>query len=392
MSTYSKTLYSRDSKGKILEWNISVVDIGTLAKVIVLYGEKDGKLAKKSYPVYEGKNFGKSNVTTYLEQAISEAKSKVNKKIKEGYREIEFSTIEELEKQLPMTRLDADNMQKPMLAQKFEIGKCSYPMYGQPKYNGVRAELGIRIVHDGLFGEKEVVYLKSREGNEYPVPSHIEKEYLHLAKQGLYCIEYPLDGEIYCHGMKLQDVVSAIKKPNEDTRKLYFMAYDIKSHDIQSKRLFKLHDIEKCLTSDAIRISDVATINNDNDANAYADHCIEEGYEGAILRTPNAMYQFGKRTKHLLKIKRHKDQEFLLIDIIESGNDLYNGQPIGMFICKNDVNNLTFKVTPEATKKERYDYLTYKNRYVGRMITVRFRERTKDNIPFHANGIIRDYE
>jgi dihydroorotase len=55
-------------------------------------------------------------------------------------------------------------------------------------------------------------------------------------------------------------------------------------------------------------------------------------------------------------------------------------------------NDLTFKVTPQATKKQRYEYLNFKNYYIGKKITVFFRERTNDGLPFHANGVIRDYE
>jgi hypothetical protein len=62
-----------------------------------------------------------------------------------------------------------------------------------------------------------------------------------------------------------------------------------------------------------------------------------------------------------------------------------------MFICRNDLNNLTFAVTPEASKLQRYEILKNKSNILDSMckITVTFRERTDSLIPYHANGTIR---
>ena len=38
-----------------------------------------------------------------------------------------------------------------------------------------------------------------------------------------------------------------------------------------------------------------------------------EGFEGLVARKPDKVYGFGKRTNDMIKIKRYKDSEFLVI-------------------------------------------------------------------------------
>ncbi len=387
---YNRTLFARNSSGGIIKWNIRITNNDLYAQLKISYGLYDGEKVNKTRTIKKGKNIGKANETTYLEQAVSEADSIVQKKIRSGYREIPYETIEDVEKELPKDRQDADGDWKPMLAIKFDAKRMTFPALLQPKLNGVRCEAKLITYEDGLFGTQRKVQLKSRNGIVYNV-KHIEEELLNIFKF------YPsmvFDGELYCHGMLLQDIVSAVKKPNSNTYKIQYHVYDIKGGVIQILRIQSYKTIlEERLPNTHIVIPvDTRVVDSAADAYVISKGYISDGYEGGIVRDSHASYQHGKRTKYLQKIKQVLDKEFLLVDIIDSGNDTYEGQPIGMFVCKNDLNDLTFKVTPQATKKERYEYLLYKNQYIGREITVIYRERTKDKIPFHANGIIRDYE
>ncbi len=388
---YNATLYAKNQSGDIVEWNIQVQDACTYPSIYITYGLQHGQKVLRETKVKTGKNIGKSNETTNIEQAMLEAEAKVNKKIKEGYR----YKIEELSEY----RQDAAGNNKPMLAKKFEHGKTSYPAFVQAKLDGVRAELGVRVINDGIFGDKLEVYLLSREGNEYPVPDHIKRDYLNIlstpsvveafSEKGYILQNIKLDGEIYNHDLALQEIVSAIKKPNDNTSKLAFVCYDFKLETFQHNRVTLLSLLP---LSKSIYPLNTKKVYSDSEVEAFADAYIKIGFEGAIVRDYNATYQFGKRSKYLRKVKRVISKEFELVDIIESGKDNYDGSPIAMFVCRNDVNDLTFKVTPQASKHERYIYLQNRKDYIGKPITVMFRERTKDKIPFHANGIIRDYE
>ena len=74
MIIFSQTLY----KNKQI-WTCEVEDNGKHAIIKVTFGQKDGKLQTKETYIDVGKNIGKSNETTYAQQAVLEAQSKVNK-------------------------------------------------------------------------------------------------------------------------------------------------------------------------------------------------------------------------------------------------------------------------------------------------------------------------
>ena len=386
---YRKSLISRDNKGNLVSWHIAVMGYTDHSKILISYGKYDGTLAEKEIKINEGKNIGKSNATTHFEQAIKQAESKINDKLNSGY--VEFQSSKNFDDYVPMDKLDSMGDIKPMLAYPFKEHRAVWPCIIQPKLNGVRCEAKLIEEENGLFGKVYSVQLKSRDGKIYKVP-HIQDDLLKLYEVNPELHDVIFDGELYCYGMLLQDIVSAVKKHNHNSSKIEYHIYDTKCDIDQRKRLLKLNSIGyNTFNYISIKFVKYHTAYHKESAEAYAESFIQVGYEGAILRNPTAMYQ-SRRTYDLMKIKKVFDKEFLLVDIIESGNDTYKGQPIGMFICRNDKTDATFKVTPQATKKERHEYLINKDKYLGKDITVTFRERTKDKLPFHANGIIRDYE
>ena len=75
------SLYSLNSNGSIQKWDISVEG----NRIIKRYGQIGGKIQEVEELVREGKNIGRSNATTPAEQAIAEATSQWEKKLKKGY-------------------------------------------------------------------------------------------------------------------------------------------------------------------------------------------------------------------------------------------------------------------------------------------------------------------
>ena len=77
------TLYSLNSKGKPIQWQIKVTD-----NLIETWdGQVGGKLKYSDDHVLEGKNIGKSNETTPAEQALLMAERKVEMKRRKGYED-----------------------------------------------------------------------------------------------------------------------------------------------------------------------------------------------------------------------------------------------------------------------------------------------------------------
>lgn len=118
------TLYSRAKTGKISAWRIFVELKHDIPHVTTHYGYVDGEIQTTAIPVVEGKNLGRSNQTTPIEQAFRDAKSKWDKKKLENY-------VEDIN--------EVDNVALlPMLAHKFKDRKknLKWPVFGQAKFNG----------------------------------------------------------------------------------------------------------------------------------------------------------------------------------------------------------------------------------------------------------------
>lgn len=308
------TLYAIDKNGGIKEWT-TWTDGETL---IVQHGKLGGKMQLKK-TVSKPKNVGKKNETTAEEQALKDMQSKINKQQDKGYR----PTIDEAKEAEESQRL-------PMLAADFtKVGHLiQFPCYVSPKLDGVRC---IARVEEG------VVTFTSRGGKEYPVPEHIRKNVVELSERtGIKCF----DGELYIHGVSLQNIVSAVKKPNELTPKLQFWIFDVPSEARFKQRDFdleRLHDIvRRCITKPAIKVVLNETATNKTHAREFMNSWLEEGFEGMMLRNVNGVYEWNHRSSDLQKWKDFQDLEAKVVGFEEDnlGEAVYHMRLSNGLICK----------------------------------------------------------
>src|ERR1700677_3961813 len=85
-----KTLYKKTSTGAIQYWEIYVLENPDHSKgydIWTKYGQVGGKEQKTVDIILEGKNIGKANETSPLQQAKAEAEATWTKKKKSGYVE-----------------------------------------------------------------------------------------------------------------------------------------------------------------------------------------------------------------------------------------------------------------------------------------------------------------
>lgn len=415
MKTFDN-LYARNSNGKINSWSVIVAPGENGSAILSIEeGLLDGKQTHDMKHILKGKNLGKMNATTPYEQACSEAESRWTKKKKQGYKSLQdlgIFSVDDLEEALPMDRTDANGISKPMKAQpyykiKTVAGKkiktnepvIKFPCLGQPKLNGFRVEARWEeIVTDkGTLLETvtEGVVFRSKEGLRYTVCEHIEAEFTKIMFLNSSTQKYDLvfDGEMYIHGEILSEISSAVRKRNAKTILLKFHTFDLAIKGVKQKerleRLKTIIDYEKGSRnlSNIERVPHIRIESNER-AQEFTDECIKQGYEGAIFRCPNAEYQFGKRPQTMTKLKRSEDKEFRIVDVIGGENT----PDLAVFVCVQE-EGLQFDCTPEGSVEVKREYLTNKHKYIGKNLTVRFFERTKDNKPFHATGVaIRDYE
>ena len=342
--SYSKTIYKKDSTGKIRFLTVETEG----ATVHQIAGLLDTENPVKNSYVCTGKNIGKSNETTPEQQAESEAASKIAIKLTEDY----FETVE---------LAKSSEVILPMLAKEFkkESAKIDWnlPVFVQPKLDGMRC---LATKDAGLV---------SRQGNEINTVKHIQMEIDNNP------VVNTFDGELYSHGRSFQENMRLVKKyrPGE-TEAIRYRVYDMVLPNLPFASRYSLL---KELVKNMVYVEIVPTyqVTSTEQIMEYHKKFLAEGYEGTIIRHGNAGYAINKRDTQLLKYKDFLDIQCEVIDVEPSEKNPTQG----VVICKNDKG--TFGCGMKFSHKEREEILQNKQDYIGQMAEVRFFEYTEDGLP-----------
>ena len=327
MKTYKK-LYKIDTKGKVRVYFIEQED----EKYRMVTGLDGGALTRSKWTVCTPKNVGRSNETTGVAQANKEIANRYVKKLNEGYYGSKDEAINN----------PNGKFFKPMLAANFsDIRKIEFPLLADPKLDGMR----MVVTKDGIL---------SRKGKPIPIATAIFWPILED-----FFIDNPdivLDGEIYTHKLRddfntLMSLVRKGKPSKADIKAandlIEYHVYDmmhIKYPNTTAKVRKQWLDKEIKGKFDKVEVVDWRIVNDMNELSKIRQLHLQKGYEGTIVRTPDASYQ-NKRTKDLLKIKEFITEEFTIIDIyagIGNKSDIagtvsidVDGNPVGSGIRGN---------------------------------------------------------
>lgn len=183
---------------------------------------------------------------------------------------------------------------KPMLATDADLTKLRFPLLASPKLDGIRA-----IVRDG------VVYSRSNK----PIPNkHVQRKFSHLRHfDGELIVGDPTSKSVY------RDTVSVVMSDDKPALDVFFYAFD---HIERLDAAYFRRREEIGPISLDVCVHAQCEITHLDDLLAYESDCLEGGYEGLILRDPNAPYKRGRSTVkegYLLKLKRFTDAEFEVI-------------------------------------------------------------------------------
>lgn len=354
-------LYKTGSRGETRTWHISVLKQGSDYVIKTLAGIEDGKKIEDVSDPVKGKNIGRKNETTPEQQAVSEAKSKwTQKKERKGYSETKGAK--------------AEGHLRPMLAHKFEdkTKYVSYPAYVQPKFNGVRCLAK-------LVKGKAVIW--SRQGVEYTRENLLE---IHEELDNILEDGWVFDGELYIHNTPLQDINSAVKKRNDDSKKVKYYVYDMPDLD-KSTCQFRMGAIHTRLNKKSKRVLESPTllVSSEEDLRQCEAEFIAQGYEGLMYRSKEGKYKVGHRSADLLKVKRFVDEEFKIVSAKE-GTNRESGTVV--WICELP-NGKTFETRPRGTLEERKKLWKEKDKYMGKLLKVKYQELSKDGVPIFPVGI-----
>lgn len=396
------TLYWQSSKSGVMFWDAQVIENKDNHGVIIIKrGFQGGKVQKSEQIIDSGKNIGKKNETTPFQQAVLEAKSKWNlKKTKNSYSEniapIEENTSQSAGGTAQTTMFNTENA-TPMLAKDFKkdshLLKWSEGVVSQPKLDGVRALCGIK---DNKF------FLKSRGNKYYYNLDHIKNAFEQLHKSKGLSDSLLFDCELYTNELKFEDITGICRKQktlsaHEKEKELKVKAHIFDILDLNQPDLIfsERYKILCSLVNNEDKNSPLCVVDTQSgftaeDLDNLHEKAKTNGYEGIMLRNVNGKYKQGPtRSSDLIKMKSMMDDEFEIVDYKEG-----LGQEAGtvIWVCRTKNNN-DFAVRPMGTREQRKEMFENGKNYIGKLLTVRFQEWSKDKIPRFPVGVqIRDYE
>jgi DNA ligase 1 len=265
---------------------------------------------------------------------------------------------------------------KPTLAVAADFSKIIYPVFASPKLDGIRC-----VIVDGQALSRTLK----------PIPNkHIYQQLSVSALTGL-------DGELIvgsptsktCYTDSVSNVMAFDPVPE-----FTYWVFDLhNAPGTYDKRLATLQTLLPENT--AIKVLEQVLLTSEADMLAYEAKCVEQGYEGIILRSPSAPYKHGRSTineGYLLKGKRFEDSEAIIIGFEEemfNGNEaetnelgrtkrstakagLSGKDSLGAFLVRDAHTGVEFAVGTGLTAEQRAAAWGERDRLVGSLIKYKY--------------------
>lgn len=397
-------------KDKIRSWQITInlfdrkhkkisitgLDMEVPEGAAVTYYTTNGLIGMKmteSAPtvISTGKNLGKKNATNVLTQAYADCASKYRLKIKAGYSATKAEQLSVKPEEIPI----------PMALKPWkDFGdRLVYPLYVQPKLDGLR--MIAMLDTDGK------VILKTRRRHDIPKFDKLKAELQYLYDQSS-DKNIVLDGELYAHGMDLQNISGIVRaETGRDTEKdeLQYWLFDcfcVKDSDgyttqdpfeVRINRLKQF--ITLCKRKSQIVLNETILCEADKDADQYYSRLVSNGYEGVIYKSNGKPYEYSftkeKRSSWYLKRKQQFDSEFEIVSYTEG-----KGKDAGcvVFVLKTN-EGIEFNSVPNGTyeyRKSLYQQCVNDfSQFKGKLAKVQFEDYSTEKVPLRNRMImIRD--
>ncbi len=276
---------------------------------------------------------------------------------------------------------------KPMLAHKYDPGRVDwefYPMYIQPKLDGVRC----LFTKDGAY---------SRSGKRFMNVEHIEESLQPYFEQKPWVI---LDGELYNHDLKqdFEKIISLVRKQkptdedkSEARRLTQYHVYDYISDSYQEYKIRMDNLVCSNIYDDYVKYVQATRVHSYEDARNFHKVYLKVGYEGSIIRNGAGIYKHG-RSYDLMKFKDFSDDEATIIGY-EVGQGKRKGT-LGKFVMQDD-DGVEFGCPPGKgyNYKDLADMLSNVQDYIGKRATFTYFQRTKAGSYRHPHyKCLRNYE
>ena len=338
------TLYGKDARGALRVW--------------IIYSEDN--TIRIEYGTYGGDQIQKSEVIDYGlagrtrdEQIALRINSRVNKKLDSGY-------VRNKDDAADNKRVNMMGLDKPMLATRHDKIKniSFFENYVQKKYDGHRCLIK---------NDSGCLVAYSRNGKPIESIKHIITELESVIPEGT-----TLDGELYFHGASLQTIGSWVRREQENTGKLGFYCYDAIMEGTYDDR----YAFIKCLDFSNLahsRVVDTDFVFGEFKITPLLKKARSAGYEGLIIRPSDGLYESGKRSKSLIKVKAWFDDEYT-VKKIRVGVD---GQAI--LIMEHD--GMPFRATAPGQAPEKVFIAENPELFIGKKVNIQYPNLTDKGIP-----------
>jgi DNA ligase-1 len=358
-----KTLYQKDLAGRVRFWRVEI-DVECPSRYRSVSGLLDGENPVTSeWTEAQPKNAGRSNERSAEEQARAECEALVIHKLSRKYHE----TVHEARLAEATHKFLA-----PMLAKKFDSEKVKFPVFVQPKLDGVRCVAS-------------ATGLTTRQGRVVTSCPHVERELELLFERHP---DLVLDGELYTHDLRddFNSIVSAVRRsePSEESSRVQYHVYDMvvtaggpssmaPGFSDRHQQLSCLFQHDLCGSRVVVPVRTAFAETARQLEAAYADF-MAEGYEGAMVRL-DSPYEIGRRSRSLLKWKEFEDAEFPLVSVDEGlGNWSGMAKTVTIDLGDGREQSAGMRGTTEFARQLLAEWRKYS------AVTVRYQRRTPDGL------------
>lgn len=315
---------------------------------------------------------------------------------------------------------------RPMLAKKYKdwkkIGEdeifeltnpgkaIKFPAIAQAKVDGIRGLMTLQKNGD--------VLIESRNGNSFVHLNHIRDEIRDLLQNTKHS-NVVLDGEMYIHILYRDDAGNPVldytenemkgveryqfiseackitrSKPHPFETLVEYWVFDIwDPNKTNTERRKLLNDIFADYKGDVIKLVPTRQVNNHDEIEEFMAELVgetndREGYEFEGLMVRQAKAKYAASTTHqscLLKYKRFEDEEWEVAGAERCDGGLQDGAI--KWICKKTIKGREKSVVAKQTgdsEESKKLYTAFKKnpkKFLGKMLNIRFNDRTKDGVP-----------
>lgn len=258
-----------------------------------------------------------------------------------------------------------------------DITKVKTPIHCQPKLDGYRL-----VYHKGSMYSRSGKAFANKNINDY-----------FSGVFGLY--DYTLDGELYAPGYtfnQLQTIVNTHNSQLPDGLKFFvFDAMESRHWDAQKcpkpySERYKLINKVVAHIGDHKKVIAISSdlVNTSKEIVDLYKGYVKAGYEGAMLKDPEGLYQWKRttvRSGEILKVKPYKTDDFEVTGIYD-GEGKYTGMAGGVVVDVAGVAVRCGSGFDDATRKAMADK---PNDYIGKTVEIRYLEVTEDGSLRHPS-------